>query len=93
MPPVRLAILLVPSYGRKICNVRAKNAEKLAIFMPKMQKICKNEQGEVNKLGFHLLIPHKYGMNQDEIRKELQDKIAVYRSDMELDITFLKSFI
>ena len=74
------------------------------MFVPKMQKnlqcscqkcrkICKNEQGEVNKLGFHLLIPHKYGMNQDEIRKELQDKIAVYRSDMELDITFLKSFI
>ena len=38
MPPVSLAIPLVSSYGRGICNVRAKNAEKLAKFMPKMQK-------------------------------------------------------
>ena len=56
-------------------------------------RICKNDQGEVNKLGFHLLIPHRYGMNQDEIRRELQSQMSIHRSDIELDITFLKSFI
>ena len=56
-------------------------------------RLEKDETDEVNKLVFHLLIPHRYGMSQEEIHHELQQKMAVYRSDIQLDILFLKSYI
>lgn len=56
-------------------------------------RLEKDDQGEVNKLLFHMLIPHNYGMTQNEIRNELQQKMSVYRSDLKLDILFMKSFV
>lgn len=56
-------------------------------------RVEKDEQGAVNKLGFHMLIPHRYGMTEDEIHRELLQKMTSYRSDLELDIVFLKSFV
>lgn len=56
-------------------------------------RLEKDEKEEVNKLVFHMLIPHKYGMSQEEIRQELQNKMSVYRADLQLDILFLKSFV
>ena len=50
-------------------------------------------EGKVKTISFHLLIPHRYWMNENEIKDKLQEKIAVYQSDIELEITFLKSFI
>jgi hypothetical protein len=49
--------------------------------------------GKVGKISFHLLVPHRYGMNENEIQEALQLKMAEYQADIELDITFLKSFI
>ncbi len=49
--------------------------------------------GKVKAISFHLLTPHCYWMNEGEIKDALQEKVAVYQSDIELEITFLKSFI
>ena len=49
--------------------------------------------GIVKKISFHLLVPHRYVMGEQEIKEKLQRKIAEYQADIELDITFLKSFI
>lgn len=49
--------------------------------------------GKVKTISFHLLTPHRYWMNEGEIKDALQEKVAVYQSDIELEITFLKSFI
>ena len=56
-------------------------------------RLGKNQSGEVKKLSFHLLIPHKYGMTPAEINEELRTRMSVYTPDIELDILFLKSFI
>ena len=56
-------------------------------------RLGKNQSGEVKKLSFHLLIPHKYGMTPAEINEELRTRMSVYAPDIELDILFLKSFI
>lgn len=50
-------------------------------------------EGKVGKISFHLLVPHRYGMSENEIQEALQLKMAEYQADIELDITFLKSFI
>ncbi len=55
--------------------------------------LVKNSAGEVNKLSFHLLIPHKYGMTHEEIREELCRRMSIYASGLQLDILFLKSFV
>ena len=51
------------------------------------------EDGKVKTISFHLLTPYRYCMSEREIKNELQQKMAEYQSDVELDITFLKSFI
>lgn len=56
-------------------------------------RLEKDSQGNVSKLIFHMLIPHRYGMSQDEILRELQKKMSAYQQNIELDILFLKSFV
>ena len=51
------------------------------------------EDGKVKTISFHLLVPHRYSMNEHEIKEELQQKMIEYQDDIELEITFLKSFI
>ena len=52
---------------------------------------CENGQGR--KISFHLLVPHRYWMSENEIREKLQQLMAEYQADIELEITFLRSFI
>ena len=56
-------------------------------------KLAKNPDGAVEILSFHLLVPHRYGMNETEIHDILTGKIRQYSPDITLDIRFLKSFI
>ncbi|MBO5202291.1 MAG: cation transporter [Lentisphaeria bacterium] len=56
-------------------------------------RLGKDEAGEVVSLSFHLLIPHRYGMTEAEIRTALQERMRAYKDGLELEITFLKSFI
>ncbi|MBR7121295.1 MAG: cation transporter [Lentisphaeria bacterium] len=56
-------------------------------------RLGKNDAGQVTKLAFHLLIPHKYGMSNEEINDELRNRMSIYHPDIQLDILFLKSFI
>jgi Co/Zn/Cd efflux system component len=49
--------------------------------------------GEVKKISFHLLVPHHYQLSDNEIREKLQQKAALQQHGIELEITFLKSFI
>lgn len=51
-----------------------------------------NSTDQIN-LSFHLLVPHKYGMSNDEIRNELLQKLMSYQKNISLNIVFLKSFI
>ena len=46
-----------------------------------------------HKISFHLLVPHRYLMSENEIQEKLQQKMSEYQDNIELDITFLKSFI
>jgi cation diffusion facilitator family transporter len=56
-------------------------------------KLGKDTDDQVCELAFHLLIPHKYGMSNEEIKEELRNRMSVYAPDIQLDILFLKSFI
>ena len=56
-------------------------------------RLGKDEAGGVVSLSFHLLIPHRYGMTEAEIRTALQERMRAYKDGLELEITFLKSFI
>ena len=56
-------------------------------------RLEKNLQGEVEKLSFHLLIPHRYGMTENEIHAALQKEMLKHKADIQLNIRFLKSFI
>ena len=56
-------------------------------------RLGKNSDNEVEKLSFHLLIPHKYGMSEREICDTLQREMGKYKADIQLSIRFIKSFI
>ena len=56
-------------------------------------RLGKDKVGGVVSLSFHLLIPHRYGMTEAEIRTALQERMQAYKAGLELEITFLKSFI
>ena len=56
-------------------------------------RLEKNLQGEVEKLSFHLLIPHRYGMTENEIHDALLKEMLKHKADIQLNIRFLKSFI
>ncbi|MBO5958890.1 MAG: hypothetical protein J6Q65_02085, partial [Lentisphaeria bacterium] len=56
-------------------------------------RLGKSRAGEVESLSFHLLIPHKYGMTDDEIRDALKKRMQIYKEDLKLEILILKSYI
>ena len=56
-------------------------------------RIEKDEYGEVNTIGFHLLIPHKYANVENELLEGLQKKMQEYKPDIQLAIRFIKSFV
>ncbi|MBR2373890.1 MAG: cation transporter [Lentisphaeria bacterium] len=56
-------------------------------------RLLKNDSGQVTGLTFHLLIPHRYGMTEQEINNALKERMSVYTPDLSLNITFLKSFV
>ena len=56
-------------------------------------RLEKSAANTVQKLAFHLLIPHKYEIAEDLVKELLQKKIRVYQPDMQLDIRFVKSFV
>jgi cation diffusion facilitator family transporter len=50
-------------------------------------------EGEVKKISFHLLVPYRHVMSDGEIREKLQRKFETFQPGLELEITFLRSFI
>ena len=56
-------------------------------------RLIKDDGGRVKMLSFHLLIPHRYPMSEDEVKTALVKKIREFEPAMDLDILFLKSFI
>jgi hypothetical protein len=53
----------------------------------------RSDDSKVEFLSFHLLIPHKYGVGEEDIKAELTARIRKYDPEMNLKIVFLKSFI
>ena len=56
-------------------------------------KLIKNMQGDVEALSFHLLLPRKYAMTEEQICKFLQEKMRVHKADLRLEIRFIRSFV
>ena len=56
-------------------------------------RLVRDDAGTVQKLSFHLLIPHQYAIEETEIHEDLSRRMAKYDPNLGLNITFLKSFI
>ena len=56
-------------------------------------RLVRDDAGTVQKLSFHLLIPHQYAIEEAEIHEDLSRRMAKYNASLGLNITFLKSFI
>jgi hypothetical protein len=56
-------------------------------------RLIKDDDGRVEMLSFHLLIPHRYPMSEDEVKTALVKEIRAFEPAMDLNILFLKSFI
>ena len=56
-------------------------------------RLVRDDAGTVQKLSFHLLIPHQYAIEETEIHEDLSRRMAKYDPNLSLSITFLKSFI
>ena len=56
-------------------------------------RLARDDAGTVQKLSFHLLIPHQYAIEETEIHEDLSRRMAKYDPSLGLNITFLKSFI
>jgi cation diffusion facilitator family transporter len=56
-------------------------------------KLEKEPSGEISALVFHLLLPRKYAMTEEQIKKHLQQKMAVHKADLKLEIRFIRSFV
>ena len=74
---------------------RLENA--IAVFDSEMKvydfTLRKNDDGSVDALVFHLLIPHRYAIQEEYIHTEIQKKMQAFKADIQLDIRFVKSFI
>ena len=74
---------------------RLENA--ISVFDSKMKvydfAIRKNEDGSVAALDFHLLIPHRYQVEEEYIQAAIQKKMQTFKDDIVLNIRFVKSFI
>lgn len=56
-------------------------------------KLEKEPSGEISALVFHLLLPRKYAMTEEQIKKHLQQKMAAHKADLKLEIRFIRSFV
>lgn len=56
-------------------------------------KLEKEPSGEIFALVFHLLLPRKYAMTEEQIKKHLQQKMAAHKADLKLEIRFIRSFV
>lgn len=56
-------------------------------------KLAKEPSGEISALVFHLLLPRKYAMTEEQIKKHLQQKMAAHKADLKLEIRFIRSFV
>ena len=56
-------------------------------------RLIKNESGEVCALSFHMLVPHRYALSEDELLEKLESCMQNYKADLKLEISFQKSFI
>ena len=56
-------------------------------------KLEKDPSGQVTALAFHLLLPRKYAMDEEQITKHLEGKMGVYKEGMALKIRFVRSFV
>ena len=53
----------------------------------------KNNDDSVAGLDFHLLIPRRYSEVEEELKKQLQQKMQSYQADIQLSIRFVRSFV
>ena len=56
-------------------------------------KLHKNQDGKVEMLSFHLLLPQKYAMTEEQIKAHLQRKMSEHQQDIQLEIRFVRSFV
>ena len=56
-------------------------------------KLQKNDDGTVESLDFHLLMPHRYAVAEEVIKIKLQEKMQSYQENIALNIRFVKSFV
>ena len=56
-------------------------------------KLAKEPSGEISALVFHLLLPRKYAMTEEQVKKHLQQKMAAHKADLKLEIRFIRSFV
>ena len=56
-------------------------------------RLIKNESGEVCALSFHMLVPHRYALSEDELLEKLESCMQNYKADLKLEISFQRSFI
>ena len=56
-------------------------------------RLIKNESGEVCALSFHMLVPHRYALSEDELLEKLESCMQNHKAGLKLEISFQKSFI
>ena len=56
-------------------------------------KLDKDPAGDVTALVFHMLLPRKYAMTEEQIQKHLQNKMNSHKEGIQLNIRFIKSFV
>ena len=56
-------------------------------------KLDKDACGDITALSFHLLLPRKYAMTEEQIEKHLCSKMNSHKEGIRLQIRFVRSFV
>ena len=56
-------------------------------------KLGKDDCGDIEALSFHLLLPRKYAMTEEQIEKHLCGKMNSIKDGVKLQIRFVRSFV
>ena len=56
-------------------------------------RLKKDDNGQLTAISFHLLVPHKYAMSENEITAELEQRMSEFQNGLKLHIRFINSFI
>jgi len=56
-------------------------------------RLKKDDNGQLTAISFHLLVPHKYPMSENEITAELEQRMSKFQNGLKLHIRFINSFI